>query len=362
MFHAKVSRDAATRVDAVLRSGWLGEGEIVREFEREFEQRLGLRNAVAVNSCSAALYLSLKCAGIGVGDEVITTAQTFVATPLAIVHAGSTPVFTDIDGDAGVIDPVDVERKVTQRTRAILPVHWGGYPCDLDAITEVARRNKLVVIEDAAHALGASYRKRMIGSISDFTCFSFGAIKQVNAGDGGMLLSRGKHYYERARRLRWFGIDREKRRPTLEGEPEWDITEAGFKFHMNNIAAAMGVEHLREIETTLEHRRRIATIYTRGLERLDGVRVVARDPSRVSAWWLFDIHVERRESFIRLLRENGIETSLVHRRVDTHSVFGSRTELPRLAQFEKSHLCLPIHSEVTEDDAEYVLSVIEQGW
>src|SRR5437868_3959839 len=183
--HTTVSEAAISNAVATLRSGFLSEGKQVRRFEQELAARLGLASPVALNSGTAALHLALAIAGVQAGDEVIIPPQTFIATGMAVLMAGATPVFADIQSGTGNMDPESARKKISPKTKAIIPVHWAGYPCDLDEITEIADGHKLVVIEDAAHALGASYRGKPIGAISRFTCFSFQAIKHLTTGDGG---------------------------------------------------------------------------------------------------------------------------------------------------------------------------------
>src|SRR5262245_55082992 len=206
-FHVHVSDRSRQLASEVLTSGWLSEGEMVRRFEGALAEHLGMSNPVTTNSGTAALHLALAVAGVGPGDEVILPPQTFVATGLVVLMHGAIPVFADVDRMTGNITPQAIERALTERTRAILPVHWGGYPCDLDPIGSLAAARGLTVIEDAAHALGAVYRGRPIGSISRFTAFSFQAIKHVTSGDGGALCCPSTADARAARARRWFGID-----------------------------------------------------------------------------------------------------------------------------------------------------------
>ena len=363
MFRPYVTQRACDRVAQVLASGYIGQGPVVREFEQKFEQVLQVPNAVAVNSCTSALHLALSCAGVGPGDEVITTAQTFMATSHVILHNGARPVFADVQYLTGNLDPADIEHRITERTKAIMPVHWGGYPCDMDEIHAIATKHKLTVIEDAAHAIGATYHGRPIGALSRFTCFSFQAIKHITTGDGGMLTAPAPVDYEQARRCRWFGIDRDRRRPSVLGEPEWDGSEIGFKYHMNDIAAAMGVEHLADLGAILDQRRRFAHIYREGLVTVSGITLFEARPDRESAHWLFDVHVEHREEFIRMLKSKGVQASVVHRRIDRNSVFGGlRHDLPTLERFDQSHVALPIRNGLTDEDIHYVVDCVREGW
>jgi perosamine synthetase len=324
---------------------------------------VGAPHAVAVNSCTSALHLALAIAGVGPRDEVITTAQTFAATAHVVLAQGATPVFADVQYGTGNIDPSDIERRVTPRTKAVLPVHWAGYPCDMDEIQAIAARHGLAVIEDAAHALGASYRSRPIGSLSRFTCFSFQAIKHFTPGDGGMLCVPDEPDYWAAARRRWFGIDRVHRKPALLGEPEWNITEIGYKYHMNDLAAAMGLGNLEDLDLILTRRAEIAARYRRELGGVPGVTLLESRPDRQSANWLFTIHVERRDDFVRMMQSKEIEVSVVHLRIDRNDIFGGeRKDLPALARFTESCISIPVHCALSDDDVGRIVDAVKGGW
>jgi len=363
MFSSYVSENAIKRVCQTLRSGYIGEGPVVEEFENEFKKTIGVPYALAVTSCTTAIHLALAAAGVGPGDEVITSAQTMMATSHAILAHYAQPVFADIQYLSGNINPVDIGHRINEKTKAILAVHWAGYPCDLDEIHALALRNNLPLIEDAAHALGASYKGQAIGSLSPYTCFSFQAIKHITTGDGGMLCVTREGDYQQAKRRRWYGIDRKQRKPSILGEPLWDVTVIGYKYHLNDIAASMGVEHLKELGSILKRRSKIVKRYRQALESMSGITLFENKKDRKSANWLFTLHVENREDFARMMRSKGVEVSVVHLRVDTNKVFGPlRQDLPALAKFTESHISLPLHNLLSDEDVEYVIQCTKQGW
>ena len=350
-------------VARTLRSGWLSEGKLVQQFEREFCDHFAQPRALALNSGTAALHLAVLGAGVGPGDEVITTAQTFVATAMAILYAGGKPVFADIQPEGPNICPRDIERRITARTRAIMVVHYGGYPCDMDEINAVATRHKLVVIEDAAHALGATYRERPVGSLGDFAIFSFQAIKQLTTGDGGMLVCRRVEDHQKAYRRRWFGIDRANRKLSELGQPEWDISEVGYKYHMNDIAASMGLAQLEYFDAAQARRRELNTLYRRELGSIPGLALLEEKGDRESACWLFTIRVERRLDFIRALKSRGVEAAVWHQRIDKNSLFGGlREDLPNQAAFDPTQVSVPLRDTLTDEEATAVLAAIKIGW
>ena len=363
MFVPHVSEEAIARVADTLRSGWIGEGPVVKAFEEKFKEIIGTPYPVAVNSGTSALSLAVVMAGVKCGDEVITTAQTMMATSHVIIAQQAKPVFADIQYMMGNIDPNDIEHRISEKTKAILVVQWGGYPCDIDEIHEIAAKYRLPVIEDAAHALGAQYKGKPIGSISPFTCFSFQAIKHITTGDGGMLCLLDKDRYEEAKRRRWYGIDRERRKPSILGEAEWNVKENGYKYHMNDIAGSLGLEHIKEVKGILSRRATIANRYRKELRNITGIRLFENKEDRFSANWLFSIHVERREDFARAMKERGVEVSVVHLRIDTNDVFGGiRNDLPELERFTATHISIPVHDRLTDEDVDYVIKSIKKGW
>ena len=362
-FNTNISKRSFELVNSVLKSTFLSEGKIVKEFEEDLSRKLGLVNPVAVNSGTSALHLGLAVSSIEPGDEVILPAQTFVATGLAILMQGAIPIFIDIQDKTGNIDPNSIKEKITEKTKAIMPVHWAGYPCDMDEINAIAKENNLVVIEDAAHALGAKYKEKPIGSISDFTVFSFQAIKHLTTGDGGALCCLNENDYFDAKNRRWFGIDRANSKPSILGEREYDISRIGYKYHMNNLAAAVGLGNLEDFPLNLKRRREIAAHYRNELKNVAGMYLLDYQNDRESAYWLFTVLVERRIDFIKKLKRHEIPASVVHLRIDHNSVFGGLTpNLPNQEKFNKNQVAIPIHSGLSDEDVEKVINVVKAGW
>lgn len=344
----------------VLRSRWIGQGPRVDAAENKFRKMFGAPYAVTVNSCTSALHLGLILAGVSDGDEVITTPMTCSATNIPILHCRAKAVFADIQEESLNISPESIKEKITEKTRAIMLVHWAGYPADMDEILKIAREHNLKVIEDAAHALGASYRGRPIGAIGDYTCFSFQAIKQITSGDGGMLTLLNEKDCERAKLLRWYGIDR-----TFKGDIYWkyQITEIGYKYHMNDLNAAMLIVQLDELEAVLKKRRDFVGQYLDGLADIPGLKLLRREDDRQSGDWLFTILVEKREDFMRKLKESEIESHMVHVRNDIYPIFeGKRLDLPVMDKVEPKYVSIPLHVNLTSEDIARVIKVIKTGW
>jgi perosamine synthetase len=363
LFRPYMNEYAIELVSEVLRSGWIGQGPKVDQFEKEIKERLGIRYPVTVNSGTTALCFALHLAGVGPGDEVITTALTAPATNHAILASGATPVFADVQYDTANIDPKDIGHRITKRTKAIIPVDYGGYPCDLYEINKIAKRHNLVVIEDAAHSFGAMYKGERIGNITDYTCFSFQAIKTINTGDGGMISMLSEDKYKAAIRKRWFGIDRNARKSISPERQDFDIDEQGFKYHMNDIAAAIGIGQFRDFDKILARRKEIVEKYNSAFANVPGITLFKYNNDRTNTNWLYTMHVDRREDFFNTLSAKGVAVSSVHFRNDRYSIFGpKRTDLPNLDRLEKDIMSIPIHNFMTDEDVEYVIQCIKEGW
>lgn len=362
-FDTYVSPSAHKAVSEVLATTMLSEGKLVAKFEAEIHSSIGIKNLVALNSGTSALHLALVLAGIGEGDEVILPAQTFIASGLAIKYVGATPVFADIQYQTGNIDPNSIREKITGKTKAIMVVHWAGYPCDMTEIGAIAGEYGIPVIEDAAHALGAVYKNMPIGAISELTCFSFQAIKHLTTGDGGGLAIANEAMVSVAKKLRWFGIDRASSPMSELGERIYDVDQVGFKYHMNDYAAALGLSNLAGFKERLAKVRNLASQYRQALNGVSGIELFNNSQDRLSACWLFGVHVERRNDFARKMKSVNIPVSVVHQRIDRNSVFGSlRADLQAQEKFDATQIHLPIHMGVNKEDIELIVHEIKKGW
>jgi perosamine synthetase len=358
VFMADSVKDAVTRV---LYSGFVGEGEEVKAFEQELADCLGVSSVVTVNSGTSALHLACHLSVDGTTDaEVISTPMTCMPTNSSIVRNGARIVWADIDPLTGNIDPDEIEPLITDKTRAIMMVHWGGNPCNIDRISEIGRAHGVKVIEDAAHALGATYQGQPIGRHSDFVIFSFQAVKQVTSVDGGCLVCREPAHDARARLLRWYGIDREVRELT-DLRCEIDVTEAGYKFHMNNVAASIGRENLKHLDRIVARQRDNARFYDDAFRGANNVSAAPENPDGASACGLYTIHVANRDELMQGLKARGIGASKVHARNDTHSAFASfKRPLPKCEEFNRTHLCIPVGWWVSDSDRDRVAETVIQ--
>jgi perosamine synthetase len=357
-FDTHITQKAISNVSNVLASGHLSEGEIARRFEQALQDKFGMRNVVAVNSGTSALHLALVLAGVGEGDEVILTAQTFVATGLAVLYCGAKPVFADIGMD-GNIDTEDMKRKITDRTVAIVSVSWGGNPCDVPQLQRYC--GWLPVIQDNAHALGATFENQPLSYYGDYSCHSFQAIKSLSTGDGGALVCKEDEAYKNAKRLRWFGIDRESDLPDETGERVYNLKEIGYKYHMNDYSAALGLGNLSGFEKRQARVKEIAQNYYASLK---GSELSLGLPSKKEgcSYWLFDLLVLGRKDFMRAMKSRGVPVSVVHVGIDRNEVFGGLQDLPVQRYWDEHHVCLPIHSSLTDEDVELVIDSVSKGW
>jgi perosamine synthetase len=364
MFYPFMPKSVAPKLAKTLANRWVGQGPLVDKFEQEFSKKFGAKYPVALNSATSGLRLALAIAGVGPNDEVVTTAQTCTATNTPILEQFAKPVFADIRYADGNIDPADVERRITDRTKAIMCVHWAGYPCDMDELQRVAKRHNLPVIEDCAHALGAVYKGKRIGSISRFSSFSFQAIKHITTGDGGMLTLTEKPDYEAAVRRRWYGIDKAKRKFSYLGhDPLYDVTELGYKYNMTDIDATIGIESLKVFDNVFKRRAEVAKLYREAFEGLPKVTLFEKKGDRTSGNWLFSMHVQDRDKFARMMWENGIEVSVAHWRNDKYSIFGGlRNDLPETEKYNKTMICLPLHAKLSGSDVGRIVKAVRGGW
>jgi perosamine synthetase len=362
LFHPHVSESAIDMVLQTLHTRWIGQGPRVDEFEAKFGKRFGNSGAsVAVGSGTDALHLSYILAGIQPGDEVITPVFTCAATNIPLLYERAVIKFADVQPGTLNMNPGHVKRLITDKTKAIICVHYGGLPCDMDELTVIAAERGIPIIEDAAHALGATYRGRTIGTISEFTMFSFQAIKQMTTGDGGMLLLRDAGLLEKARRVRWFGIDR-----TAKQMGNWDndITEIGYKYQMTDIAAALGLAALAEFDQVLALRQSLFKRYCENLRPVSGLQIVGDGfTDREHAAWIFTVLAENRRELQEKLRSCGIESNQVHYRNDRYTVFGGRrNDLPNMDTVEDNYLVLPLHTKITFDHVDKICDIIRSGW
>jgi len=337
VFSTYVNWRSIVNVVRVLRSGYIAEGPEVKKFEIEFTKRFGFQNAIALNSGTSALELAYELAGINEGDEVITPVFPFVGTNIPLARRKAKIVFADIDRDLN-INIEDVKRKITPQTKALVFVSFAGNNRGLKEMRALADEHKIPLIEDAAQALGSDG-----WGIGDFICVSLQAIKTLTSGDGGFLIVKDARLVEKARRLRWFGFDREARHKYEDS----DITEAGYKYHMNDITAAIGRGNLTVIDKIIAHRKRLIQAYREG-----GVKD--------AHIWLPIVFTNKRTELRAFLKESGIDSSIHHFRSDKYTLFGGHQKLPNMDELEHTFLLLPLHMKISVADVRYITGKIKE--
>ena len=361
VFRPSCGEEEIALVTEVLRSGWWGLGPKTKAFEDEFARYVHARHAVGLNSATAALHLGLRALGIE-GREVITTSLTFVSTNHAIVHNNAVPVFADIQDDTLNIDPDEIERKITAKTAAIIVVHYGGHPCDLDRIRAIAAARRLPVLEDAAHACGAWYGDKPIGSISELTSFSFHAVKNLATGDGGMLTTNDPDLDARVRRSRWLGINKDTwTRADDGGNYAWayNVEEFGFKSHMNDITAAIGLAQLARLDRTNGRRREVAAKYTAALSALPWLQLPVERPGVRSAWHNYVVRVAERERFMKHLNDRGVSTGMHYIPNHLYDLYKPyTTSLPVTERVWSKLVTLPLFPDLTDAEAQTVIDAV----
>jgi dTDP-4-amino-4,6-dideoxygalactose transaminase len=365
-----IGNEEIQSVVETLRSGWLTTGAKSKQLEENFALYTGAAHAVAVNSGTAALHLALDAIGLKEGDEVIVPTMTFAATAEVVLYFRAKPILVDCERDTFNLDPAQIEAAITSKTKAIIPVHFGGQACDLAPILEIARPYRLKVIEDAAHALPASYRGQKVGTIGDITCFSFYATKTITTGEGGMATTDNADWAERMRMMSLHGISHDAwKRYTKEGSWYYEVLYPGFKYNLTDIAAAIGIEQLKKCDAFWEARRRIATIYDQALADVPEIQVPVCRSYVQHAWHLYVIQLDlerlriNRNLFIEALRDKGIGTSVhfipLHLHPYYRNNFGYKPEdFPNASAAFERIISLPIYPKMSEADVEKVIGAV----
>jgi len=373
-----IEEEEIEEVVNTLKSGWLTTGPKTAQFEREFQEYVGARYSLAVNSATAGMHLALAALGVGAGDEVITTPLTFCATVNTILQVGATPVLADIRED-GNIDPASILKRLTPRTRAIMPVHIGGLPCDMDSIWQLAKENNLYVIEDAAHAVGARYKGHPIGSgqpearyRSDAVCFSFYATKNLTTGEGGMVIPRDENLYNKIKILCLHGISKDAwNRYSEQGNWYYQVVASGFKYNLTDIQSSIGIHQLRKIERFTAQRTCYARRYNEGFAGMDEIDIPSDSINCRHAWHLYCLKLNLdklqidRDEFIRRLHQKNIGTSVHFIPIPLHPYYAQFPSLadnhcPNAMELYRRLVSIPLYPSMTDNQVEYVIQAVRE--
>jgi dTDP-4-amino-4,6-dideoxygalactose transaminase len=370
-FHVpEIGDEEVAAVAETLRSGWLTTGPKVHAFEHDFARYIGTPHAVALNSCTAALHLALDTIGLSEGDEVLVPTMTFAATAEVVLYFRARPVLVDCEPDTLNVDPEGLERAISKRTRALIPVHYAGHACDMAPILQIAQTHRLKVIEDAAHALPASYNGQRVGTFGELACFSFYATKTICTGEGGMVTTANPEYAESVRMMSLHGISKDAwKRYSAEGSWYYEIVRPGFKYNMTDIAATLGLVQLGKCDRLWQARNRIAEIYSEALADLEGIVLPAARSNVKHAWHLYPIRLGleqlriSRVEFITLMREQNIGSSVHFIPLHLHPFYRDtyryrRENFPNASNAYERLVSLPIYPAMTDSDVADVVTVV----
>jgi dTDP-4-amino-4,6-dideoxygalactose transaminase len=375
LFKVFMADTAANEVSNVLNSGYIGQGPKVEEFENNIKEYFNQDYAFTTNAGTSSLHLALHLLkkpyynwpGIEEGDEVLATAMTCTASNWPILANGLKIKWVDIDPETLNMDLDDLARKITPKTKAIMLVHWGGYPNDLDKIKDIQKQSeelygfKPAVIEDGAHSFGSEYKGKKIGNHGNLTMYSFQAIKHITAIDGGLLITPHQELYRRGKLARWYGIDRDGNRKDFRCEA--DIEEWGYKFHMNDVSATVGIENLKHAERLISKHKENAAYYDKHLQNTPGVTLLKREEGFDSSFWIYSMLVDDRDGFYKHMKKCNVIVSQVHERNDKHTAVREfRTPLPTLDKTISKIVSIPVGWWVTPEQREYIVDCIKKGW
>lgn len=362
-----IEEDDIQAVVEVLKSDYLTTGPKIAEFEGMVADYVGVKYAVAISNGTSALHAACFAAGIGKGDEVITTPLTFAASANCVLYCGGTPVFADVDPKTYNIDPADIERKITSNTKAIIAVHLAGQPCDMDAIHKIARKHNLLVIEDGAHALGSEYKGKKVGSLSDMTTFSFHPVKPITTGEGGMIVTDNEGFYQKLMLFRSHGITRDENLMTRNDGPWfYQQLDLGFNYRITDIQCALGCSQIKKLDRFLKRRKEIVSRYNKAFADCENIVTPYQLPDTESGWHLYIIQVKNydRRKVFEQLRKKGIAVNVHYIPVYMHPYYqehGYKEVHCKNAEEIYSHiLSLPLYPTLKEEEQEYVITTVKQ--
>lgn len=358
--------DAITQV---IKSGWIGLGPKTEDFEEKFAKYVNAKFAVGLSSATAALHLSLLAKGIGKGDEVLVPSLTFVSTSHAVLYVGAKPIFCDVDEETLCLAPKDLERKITKNSKAVIPVHYGGHPADLDLIHKIAKKHNLAVIEDASHATGSKYKGKIIGGLSDLTCFSYHAVKNLATGDGGMVTTNDAKLAKKIKTLRWVGIDKDtwEREELVRGKSYrqygwyYDVVDLGYKYHMNDITAAIGLVQLKNLQKANDARRKLTKRYNEKLKNIKWLSTPTLKSWAKSAHHNYVVRTRHRDRLNLFLKERQISSGVHYMPIHHFSYYKKHNigaNVPVTEKVWKTLLTLPLYPTLSYQDQNRIIEAV----
>ncbi|MGE5041734.1 MAG: DegT/DnrJ/EryC1/StrS family aminotransferase [Candidatus Levyibacteriota bacterium] len=361
-YRPSLGKEEIQEVSEVIKSGWIGLGPKTEEFESALEKFLGKKYITSTNSATSALHLALIMSGVSESDEVISPALTFVSTNHVILYQKATPVFCDVDPETLCADPKDIIKKITKKTKAIIVVHYGGHAVDMDPIIKVAKEKNIKVIEDAAHAFGGKYKGKMLGTIGDYGCYSFHAVKNIAMADGGAIFTKKKIEAKKLKELRWMGINKDTWHRTGSKKYSWyyDVTGVGYKYHPNDVLSALGVAQLKKFKSVLARKRELYDNYLRGLKDVSWIKLPYERNYEKNALHNFCIQVPQRDKLSEYLLKNGIGTSVHYIPNNHYKIYKKyKSEIPVTEKVWKKILLLPFFPQLTDKEQMYIIDTIK---
>ena len=371
-FKHSIGKEEIDEVVDTLKSDWITTGPKTFKFEEIFFEYVNSKYAIAVNSCTAALHLAVVALGIGNGDEVITTPYTFAATAEVVINSDAKPVFVDVEKDTYNIDPAKIEDKITNKTKAIIVVHYAGHACEMDKIMEIAEKYDLYVIEDAAHAIGSKYKDKKIGSIGDATCFSFYATKNITTAEGGMITTNHEDLSDKMRILSLHGISKDAwKRYSSEGSWYYEIEYSGYKYNMSDLQASIGIHQMKKLDQMQKRREEIADMYNKSFDQIAQITTPTVKRYTTHAWHLYPIQVNpdmlsiNRNEFIEALKAENIGTSVHFIPLHLHPYYKEKygfkgDDFPNAESLYKNEISLPIYPKMEDKDVEDVITAVKK--
>lgn len=365
LFKPTLGKEELKALAEIFKTGWVGLGPKVAKFEEEFAKFVGTKYAVGLNSCTAALHLALYIYDFPKGSEVLLPSINFISGAHVTLLCGLKPVMVDVEPDTLVMDIKDLEKKITSKTVAVIPVHMGGHPVDMDPLMEIAKKKNLVVIEDVANAQGGTYKGKMLGSIGHIGCFSFEAKKNMTTGDGGMLTLNNEKQYETFKRLRWLGINKDtwKRFSSKTGSYSWyyEISELGFKYNMNDIAASIGLVQLKKLPGMIAKKDKLIARYNKELGKIPEVKIPVKRDWGKFAYWLYIIQTDKRDELIDYLQQQGITTGVHSMPTQLHPLYANlKAKTPVADEVWKKIITLPLYPSMTPAEQNRVIGSIQK--
>ncbi|MDI6840027.1 MAG: DegT/DnrJ/EryC1/StrS family aminotransferase [bacterium] len=362
VFRPKMNKEEILpELEKIFDAGWIGLGPKTAEFEEKFADYIGVKYAIGVNSATSALHLANYVLGIKQGDEVVVPSMTFVSTALACLYCGATPVFADVEEDTLCIDPENIKEKITPKTKAIIPVHYGGHACKMDEIMEIANKHNLWVIEDNSHGCGGKYKGVMLGSIGIMGCFSFHAVKNLPTGDGGMITTNDKRLYNELKKLRWLGIDKGTWERSSKESYSWEykVDRLGFKYHMNDITAVIGLAQLKVVDEHNLIRRKYAKKYDEAFKDVKWVVPLVEKDYAYSSRHIYAVKILMRDELNRYLYLKGISTGVHYKPIHHFKIFGNvKVNLPITEKVWHKLLTLPLYPDMSDEEFEKIVNEI----